>query len=48
MNPVAEQFQLGQEVGVTGTPAIVTDSGRLLPGYMPADVLAQTLGLPAS
>ena len=48
VNPVAEQFQLGQEVGVTGTPAIVTDSGKLLPGYMPADVLAQTLGLPTS
>ena len=46
VNPVAEQFQLGQEVGVTGTPAIVTDTGKLLPGYMPADVLAQTLGLP--
>jgi len=47
-NPVAEQFQLGQEVGVTGTPAIVTDSGKLLPGYMPADILAETLGLPTS
>jgi len=47
-NPVAEQYQLGQDVGVTGTPAIVTDSGKLLPGYMPADILAQTLGLPAS
>jgi len=48
VNPVAEQFQLGQEVGVTGTPAIVTDGGKLLPGYMPADILAQTLGLPTS
>jgi len=48
VNPVAEQYQLGQEVGVTGTPAIVTDSGKLLPGYMPADILAQTLGLPTS
>lgn len=48
VNPVAEQFQLGQDVGVTGTPAIVTDTGKLLPGYMPADILAQTLGLPAT
>ena len=48
VNPVAQQYQLGQEVGVSGTPAIVTDSGKLLPGYMPADILAQTLGLPTS
>jgi len=48
VNPVADQFQIGQDVGVTGTPAIVTSSGKLLPGYMPADVLAQTLGLPTS
>ena len=45
VNPVADQFQLGQQVGVTGTPAIVTDTGRLLPGYMPADRLAETLGI---
>lgn len=48
VNPVAEQFQLGQDVGVTGTPAIVTSTGRLLPGYMPADILAETLGVPTS
>ena len=44
-NPVQEQYQLGQEVGVTGTPAIVTADGRLLPGYMPADRLAEAIGL---
>ena len=48
VNPVAEQFEIGHQAGVTGTPAIVTDSGKLLPGYMPADILAQTLGVPAS
>ncbi len=46
-NPVADQYRLGQEVGVTGTPAIVLENGRLLPGYMPADDLARTLGIPA-
>lgn len=44
-NPVADQYALGQRVGVTGTPAIVTATGKLLPGYMPAADLAETLGL---
>ena len=44
-NPVAEQFMLGGQLGVTGTPALVTATGRLLPGYMPADKLAKALGL---
>ncbi|MEM9623526.1 MAG: DsbC family protein [Pseudomonadota bacterium] len=44
-NPVAAQYELGQQVGVTGTPAIVTEDGRLLPGYMPAAQLAQAIGL---
>ena len=34
-NPVAEQYQLGMEVGVTGTPALITMDGTLIPGYMP-------------
>jgi thiol:disulfide interchange protein DsbC len=44
-NPVAAQFDLGQQVGVTGTPAIVLEDGRLLPGYMPAAELAETVGI---
>ena len=44
-NPIAGQYELGQQVGVTGTPAIVTADGRLLPGYMPAPKLAEALGL---
>ncbi|MCR8922711.1 DsbC family protein [Dasania sp. GY-MA-18] len=44
-NPVAKQFLLGQEIGVSGTPAIITSSGQLLPGYMPADKLAQAIEL---
>lgn len=38
-NPVAANYQLGQTVGITGTPTIVLDNGRLLPGYIPADKL---------
>lgn len=44
-NPVASQLDLGREVGVTGTPAIVLEDGRLLPGYMPAEQLASALGI---
>ncbi len=44
-NPVAEQFMLGQKVGVQGTPAIITEDGQLLPGYMPAEELAKVLGV---
>ena len=44
-NPVASQFSLGQQVGVTGTPAIVLEDGRLIPGYAPAADLARNIGL---
>ena len=44
-NPVASHLALGQRVGVSGTPAIVLPSGKLLPGYAPAKVLAKQLGV---
>lgn len=44
-NPVREQFELGGEVGVTGTPAIVLEDGNMVRGYVPADELARRLGL---
>ena len=44
-NPVAKQFALGQQLGVSGTPAIITSTGELLPGYMPADKLAAAIGM---
>ena len=43
LNPVAEQYDLGREVGVTGTPALVTADGTLIPGYMPPAQLRQRL-----
>ncbi|NVK41274.1 MAG: DsbC family protein [Oceanospirillaceae bacterium] len=42
---VMEQFALGRQVGVTGTPALLFEDGRLVPGYMPAERLAQALGI---
>ena len=44
-NPVAQHYELGRQVGVTGTPAIVTEDGRLLPGFMPAEQLAKSIGI---
>ena len=44
-NPIAAQYQLGQELGVRGTPAIVTEDGQMIPGYQSADDLMVTLGL---
>ncbi len=39
-NPIAAQYLLGQEVGVTGTPAIITEGGQIIPGYRkPVDML---------
>jgi thiol:disulfide interchange protein DsbC len=40
-NPVARQYQLGQMIGVNGTPAIVLANGQLIPGYQPAPELAE-------
>lgn len=35
-NPVAQQFTLGKDLGVRGTPTLVFDDGRLLSSYVPA------------
>lgn len=40
-NPVTKQYELGQMVGVNGTPAIVLGNGELIPGYQPAPQLAE-------
>jgi len=37
--PVAELYEMGQAVGVTGTPALVTPNGDLIPGYVPPNDL---------
>lgn len=40
-NPLREQFELGRQIGVQGTPAIFFANGELQPGYSPASELAQ-------
>ncbi len=41
--PVAREYALGQSVGVKGTPAIITDSGDFINGYMPPRDLLQAI-----
>ena len=40
-NPVGKQFQMGQSIGVNGTPAIVLEDGQVIPGYQPAPQVAK-------
>jgi thiol:disulfide interchange protein DsbC len=40
---VADHYDLGRQVGVTGTPSIYTAGGRHIGGYLPPDSLLQTL-----
>jgi thiol:disulfide interchange protein DsbC len=42
-SPVAREYQLGQSIGVRGTPAIVTDGGDFIDGYMPPHELVQAI-----
>ncbi|MCS3904450.1 thiol:disulfide interchange protein DsbC [Methylohalomonas lacus] len=42
-NPVAEQYKMGQTMGIRGTPAIFLESGRQLPGYVPPKELLSIL-----
>lgn len=44
-NPVAEHFRLGNELGVTGTPALVLESGKMVPGFVEPARLAKILGI---
>ncbi|HEY3698714.1 MAG TPA: DsbC family protein [Spongiibacteraceae bacterium] len=44
-NPVAAEYELGEQVGVNGTPTLVTAKGELITGYMPAQELADRMGL---
>ena len=45
VNPVAEQYELGQQVGLTGTPALVLPDGDLVNGLVDAEQLAAMLGI---
>ena len=43
--PVAKHYAIGKKVGITGTPAIITGNGELLPGYYsPEDLIKKLKG----
>ncbi len=42
-NPVNMQYQIGQKIGLQGTPMLVTRDGIALPGYLAPAALLQTL-----
>ncbi|MCX8575317.1 MULTISPECIES: bifunctional protein-disulfide isomerase/oxidoreductase DsbC [unclassified Gilliamella] len=40
---VTQQFNVGRQLGISGTPSIVLSDGQLIPGYVPADKLIEIL-----
>ena len=44
--PVEAHYQLGRDVGVRGTPAVFSETGMLLGGYLPPATLAKVLDDP--
>ncbi|MDX1515921.1 MAG: DsbC family protein [Woeseiaceae bacterium] len=40
---VQDHYILGQQIGLSGTPAIVLEDGTLIAGYLPAEVLEQRI-----
>lgn len=41
--PIQSQYELGEALGVKGTPAVFTDSGSQIGGYIPAERLIEVL-----
>lgn len=41
--PTASHFRLGRQVGVEGTPTIITESGHRIGGYLPAEQLLEQI-----
>ena len=41
--PVEKHFNLGNALGVQGTPSIITNEGKMIPGYLPPQDLLNSL-----
>jgi len=46
--PVESTYALGQRIGVRGTPAVFTETGELIGGYLPPNSLAKVLDDPTA
>jgi thiol:disulfide interchange protein DsbC len=44
--PITSHYELGQRIGVRGTPAIFSETGELIGGYLPPATLAKVLDDP--
>lgn len=44
-SPVKDGFELGQRIGVTGTPAIYDKTGKYIGGYLTAEQMLVALGM---
>ncbi len=42
-NPVSAHWDLGHEIGVTGTPSVIAGNGEVIGGYMAPDTLLERL-----
>jgi thiol:disulfide interchange protein DsbC len=42
-NPISKHMALAQQLGLRGTPMIITDTGEVIPGYQTADQLISNL-----
>jgi thiol:disulfide interchange protein DsbC len=42
-NPVSAHWQLGHDIGVTGTPSVIAANGEVIGGYLAPDQLLQRL-----
>ncbi len=47
-NPIKTHYNAGLSAGVSGTPALIMDNGRLMPGYLPPEQLKQRLDMLAA
>lgn len=43
--PVTAGYEFGRLLGIDGTPAIITDRGKMIAGYIPIDAMADMLGV---
>ena len=44
-SPILSHYQLGNEFGISGTPALIFPDGRVIPGYLETDRLAAMLNI---
>lgn len=43
--PILTHYDLGNQIGISGTPALIFPDGRLIPGYMDAERLVAMLNI---